>query len=268
MISAARVFRLGPNDRRPVAFERQNGERARRQEMLHGFAVMRLRMCDGGDDAGLRIGPAHAFDAGLLAETRTLAVGGDEKPRFDLAPSCERRRQQRAAPRQSWQRYRARRSRSWFSARTASSEGAPEFGILDHESAGLARVKLGIEADEMRAEVRIERRIGDLDGDEGLRLGLERWPHPKRFEQMHGSRRKCGGARVVLAEACRIEPRPTSTSTMRKSGAISLASASESASPTKPPPAMRTSQLRRAVVLPSALIRRSPPRVSLRPRNC
>ena len=61
--------------------------------MLHCLAVMRLRMRDGGDDADLRIGPAHAFDAGLLAEPRALAVGGDEKRalRFLLPlASCRR----------------------------------------------------------------------------------------------------------------------------------------------------------------------------------
>ena len=46
-------------------------------------------MRHGGDDADLRIGPAHAFDAGALAEPRALAVGGDEEARFDRLAAAE-----------------------------------------------------------------------------------------------------------------------------------------------------------------------------------
>ena len=58
--------------------------------MLHGLAAMRLRMRDRGDDAGLRIGPAHAFDAGALAQARALAVGGDKRGRFRSLCRAER----------------------------------------------------------------------------------------------------------------------------------------------------------------------------------
>ncbi len=66
--------------------------------MLHRLAVMGLRMRHGGDDADLRIGPADAFDAGALAQSRALAVGGDEEARFDRRRRC---RASRATPKAS-----------------------------------------------------------------------------------------------------------------------------------------------------------------------
>ena len=38
--------------------------------MLHGAALVRLLVPDGGDDADLRIAPAHDADAGRLAQRR------------------------------------------------------------------------------------------------------------------------------------------------------------------------------------------------------
>ena len=62
------VGALGPYQRRSVFRHRQNRERPRRQEMLIGDAIMRPFVGDGGDDAGLGIGPADGADALLAAQ--------------------------------------------------------------------------------------------------------------------------------------------------------------------------------------------------------
>ena len=75
---------LAPDDGGAPLIERQQRERPRRQEMLHGLAVMRQRMADGGDDRGLAIGPAMRRNARLQADGRFRAVGADQEARRDL----------------------------------------------------------------------------------------------------------------------------------------------------------------------------------------
>ena len=75
---------LGPDDRRAMAdvgvvLQRQDRERSGRQEMLLGAAVVIALVRDGGDDGGLVVAPAVARDAGLLADRRARAVGGDQQ---------------------------------------------------------------------------------------------------------------------------------------------------------------------------------------------
>ena len=70
---------LRPGDARAVARQRQDGEGAPGQEMLHGAALMRLLVSDGGDDADLRVAPAHDFDARRLAQPRSAPVRGNQQ---------------------------------------------------------------------------------------------------------------------------------------------------------------------------------------------
>ena len=70
---------LGPDDRRAVAGQRQDGERPGRQEMLLGAAIVRPLMRDRADDAGLAVLPADGLDAGHVAQPRLDAVGGDQQ---------------------------------------------------------------------------------------------------------------------------------------------------------------------------------------------
>ena len=76
---------LGPHDRGAAAFERQDRERAGRQEMLLGAAAVVALVRHGGDDARLRILPAVGGDAGALAD----------------AASARRRRRPAGVPRRS-----------------------------------------------------------------------------------------------------------------------------------------------------------------------
>jgi hypothetical protein len=75
------VFRrFRPDDGGAVAFQRQDGEGAGRQEMFLGAALMRALMGDGGDDAHLAVIPMHRLDAGERAQVGFRAVGGDQQP--------------------------------------------------------------------------------------------------------------------------------------------------------------------------------------------
>src|ERR1700691_2100734 len=78
-------LRLGPYDRGTPALERQNRERAGRQKMFFGTALVIALMRDIDDDGRLIVAPAVGGDAGATADRRAGAVGGDQKPR------CQRR---------------------------------------------------------------------------------------------------------------------------------------------------------------------------------
>ena len=79
---------LGPDDGRAVlqaavglrlVFKRQDREGAGGQKMLHRPALVIAFMGDGGDDAGLLVGPGDPADAGLLAQARARPVGGHQQ---------------------------------------------------------------------------------------------------------------------------------------------------------------------------------------------
>ncbi len=81
---------LGPDDRRAmtdggIILQRQDRERSGGQEMLLGAAMVIALMLDRGDDRGLVVGPAVICDAGLLADRRARAIGGNQQPGGDHA---------------------------------------------------------------------------------------------------------------------------------------------------------------------------------------
>ncbi len=59
---------LGPHQRRALAGERQDRERARGQKMFFGAALVIALVTDGDDDAGLVILPTMGGDARTLAQ--------------------------------------------------------------------------------------------------------------------------------------------------------------------------------------------------------
>ena len=76
---------LVPDDARPAAGKRQDGERAGGQEMLLRAAFMIALVGDGGDDAGLVVVPANGRDVRERAELRACAVSGDREARPERA---------------------------------------------------------------------------------------------------------------------------------------------------------------------------------------
>ena len=85
------VLGFGPDQRRAVSRHGQNREWAGRQEMLIGHAIVRPFMLHGGDDAGLRIGPADHADALRVAQLGIAAIGGDGQRGLDSLAIAEPR---------------------------------------------------------------------------------------------------------------------------------------------------------------------------------
>src|SRR5262245_36028398 len=83
---ARRLVRLlGPYDRRAMAygrivFQRQDRERSGREKMLLRAPVMVALMSDRSHNRRLVVAEAVAGNSRALADTRTRAVGSDEKP--------------------------------------------------------------------------------------------------------------------------------------------------------------------------------------------
>ena len=73
--------RLGPHDRRPPPFERQDRERPRRQKMLFRAALMIALVPDIDNDRRLAVIPAVGGDAGVLPDRGARAVSGYEEAR-------------------------------------------------------------------------------------------------------------------------------------------------------------------------------------------
>ena len=110
---------LVPDDARLASGQRQDGERAGRQEVLLGHAFVVALMRDGRDDAGLVVVPAVGRNRGERAQLRPRAVGRDGEagakpaavgerklgdalagtPARDRARQRARRRAERRAPR-------------------------------------------------------------------------------------------------------------------------------------------------------------------------
>ena len=153
---------LGPHDGTAVAGQRENGEGSGGKEMLHGSAMMRTRMRDRGHDADLRIGPADAFDAGAVAETRALAVRGDEKTGRDRAPA----RKRSVDGKRPCGEVRHAVGSIGCDRRLGGDRGGKHAGkraMLHHEGARAVLLHLVVEAEEMGPERSVERAVGDLD---------------------------------------------------------------------------------------------------------
>ena len=90
--------------------------------MLLGAAVVIALMRDRGDDAGLVVVPAMDRDAGLLADHRTRAIGGDQQSRGQRCAVGQRARSH--APDRAANRVTATGRRSTPSARALSSSAA------------------------------------------------------------------------------------------------------------------------------------------------
>ena len=148
--------------------QRQHGEGPGRKKVLNRLAVMRARVRHGGDDADLRIGPAHAFDPCALPEPRALAVGGDQEGRFDRLAAAELHQDLESVDGVVGDRVR-REHLDRIGPRHGSGKQAGERPMFDDMRLGAAVLELGIEAEEMRAQGRTQRTVGDLDRLDGLR---------------------------------------------------------------------------------------------------
>ena len=147
------------------------------------------RSCaDRRDDAGLRVGPADPADAGLLAQARARAVGGDEQRRLDHLAVGERdgdrtrrRRRSRATPI-------GRRSHAPRAAR--GRQGGHERAALDHVGEGLAGLDLAAEGEEDRTHRVAEPAVGDDHVEDRLRAFRDLRPDAERRQHASRARRR------------------------------------------------------------------------------
>ncbi len=167
--------------------------------MLHGAALVRLLEPHRGDDAGLRIAPAHDADAGRLAQRRGPPVGGHEQCRAQRAW----RRPAREIDADAMLVDLEARGRLAAEQRDARpdgggrQQGVPQLPVLDDVGGGLAAIDGVVVGHEHRAEGVLQARVGDVDGGDGLGVRGDRRPHAERRQHALGAGRKGEGAGVI-----------------------------------------------------------------------
>src|SRR5271155_485651 len=129
--------RLGPDDRRAPAGKRQDRERARRQKMLLGAAMVLALMRDIDDNGRLSVSPAMRGDAGSGADCRAGAIGGDDEPRAQRGAAIEFGGLPVAVGAKLGDG--GRQERDTFGSRLCG-ERIDEIAVLDHVSEWLARL--------------------------------------------------------------------------------------------------------------------------------
>ena len=185
---------LGPHDRRAVARQRQDRERAGGEEMLLGAAVMRPLMRHRGGDGGLAVRPADRLDAGALADARAGAVGGDHEPGAHDGAGGEPRRH---AARVGFEV--GDRGRLEGDARLPRlvDQRRQDVAVLHHVGERLARLHVAREGQKNRPHRVVELGVGDHHVEHRLGARRDRVPYAERLEQAARRRHDRRGARVV-----------------------------------------------------------------------
>ena len=107
--------------------------------------------------------------------------------------------------------------------------------------AGAVRLELVVEAEEMRAQGRVQRAVGDLDRLDGLRLRRKHRPQIERREQVPGRRRQRERAGILASAAASHEPARHRSARCGSLAARAWQARARASRPTKPPPAITTS---------------------------
>jgi hypothetical protein len=202
---------LRPHQRGAVALlvvgHRQQGEGPRGQEMLVRHPAMRRLVPDGGDQRGLRIGPARDADAGGLAQRRVLAVGGDQQRRAQPAAVGQRHRYARRVglgrPRDP-----AGPQGHAGERRDAGEQGAPDHPVLDDVAEGRCRgfgrgQRAMVVMQEEGRGAAARPPVGDADIEDRLGLGRHVRPGARPLQQVARAMGDRRGPPVMG----RIEPR-------------------------------------------------------------
>ena len=159
-------------------FQRQDRERTRREEMLLGAPVMIALVRHRGDDGGLAVAPAVAGDACALANRRTRAVGGDQKPRRDRSAIRELTSMRVTIPAREPSPTLCGDGEMSATAdrRSATPSCLPlhqrrdQRRVLDHVGERLARLDLAVEGEESRPHRVVQPAVGDHHVENRLRL--------------------------------------------------------------------------------------------------
>ena len=201
----ARGFRtrLGPHQRRALAFQRQNRKRACGQKVFFGAALVIALMADGDDDAGLIVLPAMGRDPCPLAQLRTRAIGSHQQTRLDGCPVGERDRDSAGLLVVSGHRGGAQVDAFSFRSRHQCID---QMTVLDHVREGFAGFDLAGECQKRRAGGVFELRIRDHHVEDRLRGLRNLVPDTERLEQAAAGCDDRGRARIAArpVSKCRI----------------------------------------------------------------
>ena len=144
--------------------------------MLLGAAIMIALMRDRGDDGRLIVIPAMRGDAGLLANRRARAIGGDQKPRGDrFSPSASVTSIACGACSKPSTAVGTQIDAQFLRLRHQRIDQMP---VLDHVRERLARLDLAAERQESRPHRVVELGVGHHHVEDRLRGG--RRPRPRR----------------------------------------------------------------------------------------
>ena len=188
--------RFRPDERNPVALERQDRKRTGREKMLDRPAIMRPLDAEGGNDARLRIGPADRFDARLSAQRRPPSIGRDQKRRLHRPATVQPGRDPGRADGKTLHDVRCleRDAVRGFHAR---KQRAAQDVVFEHVGGGLPVTERTVKMQKRWPGHRVRRAVGDVDLREGLGVRLNFVPHAQGLEQMHAGGGKCRGAAVI-----------------------------------------------------------------------
>ncbi len=175
--------------------QRQDREGTGGQEVLNRPALVVALVRDGGDDAGLRIGPGDPADAGEVAQPGAAAVRGDEKRRLAGLAAADADADRARTVRETLD---PRRFEDDAGPAAGRDEGGREIASLDHVGEGLARLDFAGEAEEDRPDRVLEARIGDDHVEDRLRRRGDALPDAERLEHPPRRGRDGVGAGVAL----------------------------------------------------------------------
>ena len=183
------------------------------------------------------IAPAVARDAGVLADGRARAVGGDQQPR---ARSRRRRTSATSTLRSpaavEARRPPPRRSVDAFVLRLLDQR-VEQRAVLDHVRERLARLDVAVEGEEGRPHRVLQAAVGDDHVEDRLRVVGDLVPDADGLEQPPRRRHDGGRARI----GGRTAERRIGDRRRRTSGPSPWRSAIASARPAKPAPPISTS---------------------------
>ena len=163
--------------------------------------MMIALVLDRGDDGGLAVAPAVARDAGLLADARARAVGGDQQAGArSLSPSASSTSTS-VVPTLAKLTDRCRQAARCPPPCAFADQRREQRRVLDHVGERLARLDVAVEREEGRPHRVLQAAVGDHHVEDRLRVVRDLVPDADRLEQPPRRRHDGGGARIAPARA-------------------------------------------------------------------
>src|SRR5579863_609011 len=185
---------LGPDQRGALSGQRQDRERAGRQEMFFGAAMMVALMADRDHNAGLIVVPAMGGDPGTLAQLRPRAVSGHEQARLDRAAVRQRDIDAVAARDKIGHRKAAKIDALGLGA---LDQRIDQMTVLDHMREWLTRLDIACKCQENRPGSVFELGVGNDHIQNRLRSICNLFPDANGIEQPPAGGDDGGSTRIA-----------------------------------------------------------------------